>query len=325
MELAIAFVLVLALGLAIQRGNTCTVVAVDEIVHRKEPRVALAIAYSWLWVLGGLTVFSFFTGPDDGLKLINVSAWCLAGGLIMGVGAVVNGACTMGTIARIGSGQWAFLAALPGFMLGCIVATGVFGEDATTHVWKTASSTSLSYPWIGVAALVLVGGLTIRRWAKGNHESFRHAIRASWDPRTATAMIAVLFVILAHVHGPWAYTNLLGDLAHFTFEDVWGRLLLLAALLGGAILGGFTQTGPRQTGPLSPRLVRCFVGGILMGVGFALVAGSFDSLTLVGQPLFFPFAWVGMLSCYVGVTGGVVLLKAARRSNGTRSADVSVS
>ena len=312
MELAIAFLLVVGMGLSIQRGNTCTVVAIDEIVHRKRPRVALAIAYSWLWVLGGLTVFDLVVGHDRELKLINVSAWCIAGGLIMGVGAVINGACAMGTIARIGSREWAFLAALPGFTVGCILATEIFGNDATTHVWRPASSTSLSYPWLGVTALLLVGGLSIRRWMTGAHGTPRQAFQTKWDPRTATAMIAVLFVILSQIRGPWAYTNLLGDLAKFAFEDVWGRALLLVGLLGGAVLGGFTQRGPRQTGPLSPRVIRCFAGGILMGVGFALVAGSFDSLTLVGQPLLLPFAWVGMMSCYLGVTAGVLVLRAAR-------------
>ena len=42
------------MGFAIQRGATCMVAAVNEIVHDRKPNRLLAMAETSLWVAGGL-------------------------------------------------------------------------------------------------------------------------------------------------------------------------------------------------------------------------------------------------------------------------------
>ena len=106
--LAIALVLVFVMGIGVQRGNTCTVVAFDDLFHRHSPERLLAIAYCWLWVAGGLTLLKLTTGLALGAQLFPITVWSVIGGLILGFGAVVNGACTVGTVARIGSGEYAY-------------------------------------------------------------------------------------------------------------------------------------------------------------------------------------------------------------------------
>ena len=69
-----------------------------------------------------------------------------------------------------------------------------------------------------------------------------------------------------------------------------------------------TPTG-KPTGPLKPRVIRCTLGGMFMGIGFSLAPGAFDGLTLLGQPLLLPFAWVVMAASYVTVILGVVYLR----------------
>ena len=104
--LAVSLMLVFVMGMAVQRGNTCTVVAFDDILHRRSPDRLLAIVYCWLWVAGGLTLVKLTTGFKPGAQLFPVTVWSVIGGLILGIGAVVNGACTVGTVARIGSGEY---------------------------------------------------------------------------------------------------------------------------------------------------------------------------------------------------------------------------
>lgn len=305
----ISLVLVFFLGVAVQRGNTCTVVAIDDIVHRRSAERFLGIAYCWLLVAGGLTLLNLTTGFVPAAKLFPVTAWSVAGGLLLGIGAVLNGACSTGTVARIGSGEYVFASAIVGFFLGCLIAPHVLPEAATIHIGTSPVTTSLNHPVIAVAGLAFVIAVTARRWVTGDHERFADFLRNAWDPRTANLVIAMLFVALVQIYGAWSYTDLLGDLSRGRTAEYAQRLLFLAALLGGAVLAGRSQRGARQIGPLAPRLLRCGIGGFVMGIGFSIAPGAFEGLTLFGQPLLLPYAWVVMGSSYASIVAGVLWLR----------------
>ena len=308
-SLAVSLTLIFLMGVGIQRGNTCTVVAFDDVLHRRSPDRLIAIAFCWLWVAGGLTLVKVSTGFTPGAQLFPVIIWSVIGGLILGIGAVVNGACTVGTVARIGSGEYAYGLALVGFFFGCILAPHVFGRTATTHTGTAATTTSLNHPVAALIGLAIVIALTIRRLATHERESFRDFLHKAWDPRTALMVVAVLFVAVVQIYGAWAYTDLLGDIAKGADKQVVERFALFAALLAGAIVGGRTLRGTRLIGPLAPRVIRCTLGGVLMGIGFSLAPGAFDGLTLLGQPLLLPFAWAVMAASYVTVVLGVLYLR----------------
>jgi toxin CptA len=308
-SLAASLALTFLMGVGVQRGNTCTVVAFDDVLHRRSPDRLLAIAYCWLWVAGGLTLVKVSTGFTLGAQLFPVIIWSVIGGLILGIGAVVNGACTVGTVARIGSGEYAYGLTPVGFFFGCVLAPHVFGRTATTHTGTAATTTSLNHPVAALIGLAIVIALTIRRLATHERESLRDFLHKAWDPRTALMIVAVLFVVVVHIYGAWAYTDLLGDIAKGADKQVVERFALFAALLAGAIVGGRTLRGTRLIGPLAPRVIRCTLGGVLMGIGFSLAPGAFDGLTLLGQPLLLPFAWAVMAASYVTVVLGVLYLR----------------
>ncbi|CAN1489157.1 MAG TPA: hypothetical protein DEP24_10885 [Mycobacterium sp.] len=307
--LLVSFVLVFIMGVAIQRGNTCTVVAFDDVVHRRSWDRLLAIVYAWFWVAGGLALLALATGVRPTAQVVPVTAWSVVGGLLLGIGAVVNGACTTGTIARIGSGEYTFGLTLLGFYLGCVIAPHLFGRLTTAHVKSVPSVTSLDYPVLALIGLGVVAALTIRRLATGRHESVRDFLRHAWDPRTATFIIALLFAVLVQLFGPWAYTDLLGDVSRGIEDLAVERVALLVALLAGAVVAGRTMKGAKLIGPLAPRVIRCFVGGVIMGTGFAVAPGAFDGLTLYGQPLLLPFAWAVMGASYLSILLGVLYLR----------------
>lgn len=306
----VSLVLVFAIGAAVQRGNTCTVVAFDDLIHRRSPQRLLAIVYTWLLVAGALSALRVATGFQPSARLFEISGWSIAGGLLLGIGAVTNGACTTGTIARIGSGEYTFLLTIVGFFLGCVLAPAVFGRAATTHTAAAPTVTSLDFPVPALVGLGLVVALTIRRLVSGRHETLREFLRSAWDPRTAMLVVALMFVALVNLSGAWAYTDLLGDVSREGVTPTSApRLVFLLALLTGAVVAGRSLRGNKPIGPLAPKSLRCSIGGIIMGAGFSLAPGAFDGLTLFAQPLLLPFAWVVMAACYVSIILAILYLR----------------
>ena len=304
----VSLALVFVIGMAIQRGNTCTVVAFDDLIHRRSAVRLLTFVYAWFLVAGGLTVLGLTTGFTPHAQLFPVTVWSVVGGLVLGAGAVINGACTNGTLARVGSGEFVYVMTLVGFTAGCVLAHAS-GLAPTIEASSIPTAVPVGHPMPALLGFGAVIVLTARRLIMGQHESFRDFLRNAWDPRTATFIIAVLFVILVQIYGPWGYAELLGDVSKGATDHLAPRFALFAALLTGAIIAGRTSTRARLVGPLRGRALRCLIGGFIMGIGFRLGPGSFGGLTLYGQPLLLPYAWVVMVASYAAIVFGVIYMR----------------
>ena len=110
MILLASVLLALLMGFAVQRGGTCLVAALEEVVQRRRWARFRALLETSLWVLGGFVLLRAL----DHLPMVPMGFllhWHAAlGGALLGVGAFLNGGCAFGVVARIGSGQWAWLA-----------------------------------------------------------------------------------------------------------------------------------------------------------------------------------------------------------------------
>jgi hypothetical protein len=279
------------MGFAIQRGGTCTVAAIEEIVaERRFGRLAALIEAS-LWVGGGLVLLNAASllpvmpvGYAAGFATVG-------GGMLLGIGAFVNRTCAIGTIARLGSGEWAYLATPVGFFLGSLA---VIHLPAPARLAETSSVLEAS-AWLAILCLVLIAvrlfthGRTIRR--KGITP-----LGHIWSPHVATTIIGITFLTASLAVGSWTYTETLAGMARGTTVDLAPRLLLFAALLAGALLGGWTAGRIRHVSPNAASVGRRLAGGTLMGAGGALVPGGNDALILVGMPLLWPYAWLAFAS-----------------------------
>lgn len=312
--LAAAVVVACALltGFAIQRGNTCTVVAVRELLHKRDPKRLLAILHAMAWVAGLAACSGLLSGHPLPAAAFAADGAVIAGGVLLGLGAVVNGACAIGAIARIGNGEWAWLATLPGLLVGALawrlVPAALAPRAIATHapIYDHAWVAALGF----VAYLLWLTPRTLRAgFGVGD------AVRAPWQPVAATTAIAIAFVLAAAADGPWAYTAMLERFADGRLADGGALLLPFAALVGGAMLGGGLARGdrPRRGGVRQPR--NCFVGGAIMGLGGRLAGGGYDAQTLLGQPLLLAHAWTAMGAAYA-VVAGITLLDALRGRRG---------
>jgi len=282
------------MGMAIQRGATCLVVAIDEaLTHRAYAR-ALAIGEAALWV-GGLLAIAQLAGA---LKmypaLYAATGWTVLGGMLLGIGAWVNKSCVFGSIAKIGSGQWAWLATPPGYFLGSLFAL------------ESPASIGHPEPFANAGLVALAFGVLLL-WrlveAARAPDLFSHL----WHPHRATLIIAITFASTLLTVGLWAYTDALAALAH-SMDAVLGlRSIMVIALLLGATAGGWFAGKLKWERPALGLVLRCLGGGALMGFGGSLVPGSNDGLIMVGLPLLQPHAWLAVAAMALSIAACITL------------------
>jgi len=292
-----------AMGYAIQRGGTCMVAAVDEVVNARRAHRLTAMLEASLWVAGGLALAELMHVAGSMPTGFASNAWTVLGGAVLGLGAWLNQACVFGAIARLGSGDWAYAATPLGFYAGCLSVQPLFARPAATALAQASPFTGSALvlaPLFIVYAAWRLWPVAMALRAPGR---LRRLASQVWSPHAATVVIGASFVVTLLLAGNWAYTDVLADLARMhgaaaKRPDVL-PLLLLAALYVGALLGGLTAGRWRSAWPLARQLLRCFAGGVLMGWGSLLIPGSNDGLILIGIPLLRPYAWLALASMFL--------------------------
>jgi toxin CptA len=297
---AIALTSAALMGLAIQRGATCMVSAVDQVVNDRRYDRALALGEAALWG-GGLLALAQIAGLlSMAPARYPASGWTILGGVLLGLGAWVNRACVFGAIARIGSGQWAWLATPVGFFLGCLIP--IARPEALAHPAPFAS-----------ASLVALAFALLAGWRLIEAARAPGILAHLWHPHRATLLIAITFVSTLLTVGVWAYTDALAAIARAMDARVGVRGAMVLALLGGAILGGWLAGKIHWETPTPVAMVRCLAGGALMGAGSMFVPGSNDGLIMVGLPLLQPHAWIAVLTMVLTIAAPIALARHFRR------------
>ncbi len=295
LSFAVVALCAVTMGFAIQRGATCTVAAVEEVVTRQGAGRLIALVEASAWVAGGLLIAHRLHWLAQAPTGYAVTGWTFAGAVLLGLGAFVTRACVFGAIARLGSGDWAYAATPLGFYLGCLSMAAVFAPAAPHGLG--ASPVFIAAP---AATAWLIMGLFAWRIATpllGHRGMLRELLgRRLWSPHAATIVIGLAFLVMLILAGAWAYTDVLADLANGMPHDVLARSLLLMCLLAGAIVGGWTAGRLHFTRVRAASLARCLIGGVLMGWGSLLIPGGNDGLILVGMPLLWPYAWVAFMT-----------------------------
>jgi toxin CptA len=307
------------MGFAIQRGATCTVAAVDEVVSKRRFHRLTALIEASVWVAGGLAVAEAFHLLGRMPSGYPVSYLTVLGGLLLGLGAYINRACVFGAIARFGSGEWAYIATPLGIYVGCLIVA--YGVSPSAHAKLPYGSPVLAAALL--LALPFVAFLLwrlVRPWVALSSEVSNEPLLARlgrgfamrvWAPHAATTVIGITFFLMFVLVGAWDYTGVLAELSRGMSHSLVAKTLLLGALFLGAVLGGYTAGRFRSTRVSLKQVVKCFVGGVLMGWGGLLVPGQNDGLILVGMPLLWPYAWLAFLMMCLSIGAALVIEKTA--------------
>jgi hypothetical protein len=302
----IATVCAAIMGYAIQRGATCMVAAVDEVLTKGTGYRLLGLAEAAVWVAGGVLLWRLLGGHETLPIGYPATLWTVAGGLLLGLGAFVTRACVFGAVARFGSGEWAYVLTPVGFFFGCATIWPLIGKFPEMHV----ASPLFGASWLLVPFALFVGWRLVEAFRAGRARMFAAHV---WTPHRATATIGIVFAISLIAIGPWAYTYALLALAQGRTDGVIAKFVLLFALFGGALTGGWTAGRLKLTAPTTETVIRCFGGGVLMGWGSLLIPGGNDELLLVGIPLLQPYAMVAVASMALAIGVGLTAERSLAR------------
>ncbi len=318
----VAILCVGVMGFAIQRGATCTVAAVDEVLTKRRAHRLMAMLEASLWVAGGLALAQLAHISGSMPPGYAISVWTVVGGALLGLGAWVNKACVFGAVARLGSGEWAYAATPVGFYVGCLSVMPLFARPVAT-------ARSDASPLFQVSTLFAVMFVAFVFWRlRPGLLGLRGPDRINWlgqkiwTPHGATIVIGVSFVITLLLAGRWAYTDVLADLARAMEGGSVSLLLpvlLLTALYVGALIGGLTAGRWQSVRVSALQVFRCFAGGVVMGWGSLLIPGSNDGLILIGIPLLRPYAWLAFASM-VGAIAAAMLFQGFLERQAARGA-----
>src|SRR5262245_6294561 len=183
------------MGYAIQRGATCTVAAVDELMTKRKATRLLAMAEASLWVAGGLAVAQAFHLLPTVPAAYPVSGWLFAGAALLGIGAWLNGACVFGAIARLGSGDFSYAATPVGYYLGCLSVGPLFAAPAATRLAAESpvlrASAAVAIAFVAFAVWRVVPSLIRITMAPRADAAARGLANRVWSPHAATGVIGV--------------------------------------------------------------------------------------------------------------------------------------
>jgi hypothetical protein len=306
MILVLSFIFAFMLGFSAHRAGICTVAAVAEVITSRTARTFSSFFKVVLWVLliNGIAAL-LAPGIQQPYTAPVFSIYTIAGGLLFGIGASINGGCSFSTISKIAQGDLHFALTLPAFILGAISAR----EFSLGRADASGSLYAIDFSDI---PLILLAGILL--WAL--LELFliiRSVVTAGivksvtgkrYRLSSAAALIGLSSGFLYIFQGRWAYSSKILD--HFAVEPAppfigTTAFYLLLALLAGAVISALSNRQFKASFA-GNRWYRNMAGGFLMGLGAMLVPGGNGMLILHDLPHLSLQAAIAYMAMVSGIT-----------------------
>ncbi len=299
-----------AFGYAAQRGSLCVVSGIEALLEGKSPRVFLSFLRCSVWVIAVTLPLAWLINGEQLDVIAAPGLITVAGGLLFGVGAAINGGCSFGTLIRLGGGDASFIATLAGLAFGYLLQRHAPAFDVSLDV---VGPSPLETPTlVGALALLLAVAFCVRELML---ERRRGSSLGRWAPERAALVMGVAGGVLYALHGSWAYTIAIErGLAHMRaggIPDLDLALIFIACLIGAAL--GARRLDRFRIQLNARDVPKHLLGGTIMGVAAALIPGGNDVLVLHSLPALSPHAPVAYLTLVVGAAGALALSSRLRR------------
>ncbi|MBS0641377.1 MAG: YeeE/YedE family protein [Proteobacteria bacterium] len=282
----LSVLLCLIAGSAIDTGSVCVVRAVRDGIAGK-PALALGCLVT---LLCAAVVFTLDTTLNWQLQSAPW-AWptlrILIGAGIFAAGAVLNGACAVGTVTRLCRGDIGYVATL----IGALAMTLLVPKTLLPTGAAAASTESAGLAWLAVIALVTLPPLLILR---------RYL---AWRIVLSYAAVGLIAATLANLQGDWTWLRLFQE-AKSGVPIRWDIVACIAAIVVGATATALYRRRFRLIRPDPLTMLREAAGGALMAAGALLIPGGNDLLLVYSLPSGSPHA----IAAYVLIVAVMLLL-----------------
>jgi uncharacterized membrane protein YedE/YeeE len=319
---SLPIVLALIMGLVSDRTNLCSVCAVREVFMHKQATVFFSFVKIVLWVLGvSIALEYLFATPTTETNSFVISTQSLAGGLLFGVGAVINDGCSLHTLVRLGRGNFGMAISIVGLLMGAIACKTILLMVPGISLASTTPPIALNGELKNILIAALLLWMLIELFRLLRRFSFSQlkskCLAPTYRLSSGAALLGITNGILFTLVGTWTYSyTLVQSTTNLVFpgsdlyKPIPGLLwLLLFAYLGGIVLSSIYRrrlvlaTHPRR------QWLSYFSGGILMGVGAALIPGGNDVLLLNAIPGLASHAIPAYLAMLLGIALGLLIQK----------------
>lgn len=235
-NLAIAWSLGIMYGFTIQRSRFCTVASIRDVFLIRNFSIAKGILLYLIITTVTFGVLYFISGKTSlmvGSRLEPVSIFTMIGAFIFGIGMVIAGGCTSGTLIRMGEGLimqwWSFL----GIVLGLLLTTWQYDRISQYNIGRDAIFLPdlIGLPQSIVLQVCLFAGVygLFTRIEQRKHGSAVSAARFQaasvplplaqrffrpWSYTTGAVFLAILTTLVFLWNKTWGITN---GIIHLTF------------------------------------------------------------------------------------------------------------
>lgn len=315
--------LVFLIGFAAHRASLCTVRAVMQWLddHKASVLISFIKAAAWSCLLAG--VFVLFGLPIKGVPVTHGVWWLgILGGFLFGMGAAINGGCSLSTVQQLADGDSTVLLTLIAFV------SGVAGTMTLENLWlpQVVQPQALWWQqltlWQHVTLVTVLMLWAVRKlvmqWQR--RDQSLSVLQRFVAPRYRLAFGALLLGVasglLFLLEGTWTYTNYLREQTKSWFFDGistgWLRGILVLTLFVGMLTSSFHRGSFSWRWPNMNNWQRRVLGGLLMGSGGALVPGGNDTLILVLIPTLSLQALASYVALLAGIGSVLMVMRSVR-------------
>lgn len=285
--MALVALLAFTVGFIVNRSGTCLVAAAHEVLHKHRAWRVGGLVLAAMASTGLLLPLSWIHSPALALPpVFSVEVTLIIGATLFGIGALVNDACLLGSLGRVGNGEVRMVVLPVGLGAGLLLTEGVrLGQrvGGPSVLSEPAPLSVLAYCLI---VLACAGALAVFMSAER-----RHGVRPGSGRRMA--LMGVVAGLLFAIEPRWTLASLIDGVVTGSTDDI--ARLAVVATLAGSIMASLRFGTFKFERPTALALARTFFGGGLMGAGAALIPGGNDSLLLRSLPSASPSALLALI------------------------------
>ncbi|AEI92820.1 YeeE/YedE thiosulfate transporter family protein [Roseobacter litoralis] len=301
------FLLMLAfcVGYAIRRGSICAVAATQSLIVERRSRRFRAFGVAAAGA-GAVIIPLHWLFPASATLSAGypVTLQVLLAGVAFGLGARINRACALGTLAHLTGGNLVYGLTIVGMVAGAtaIASVGSASEsDAVLRVSPLEIPTVGAVSIWGVLVVVLIVALYRRapRWLR----NLRDPAPSRMGPYRAMLVVGVCGGLLYALAGSWTYMSVLSHRAErlvdptLNFDGLPVVMCAMTVAIGGLMAAWRYSDFDLRFPPLMAS-ARCLVGGAIMGASAAVIPGGNGTMLIHGLPSLAPHA----IAAYAAMT-----------------------